>query len=190
MANFKIAYEITMGHEGSYSNDPVDVGGETFKGVSRVYHPSWEGWVLIDEYKNKPNFPRNLKGNQELEKFVEVFYKRMFWDIMRLDNVNSQMIANEMFDTGVNMNHTRAVSFLQEGLNLLNRNEQNYPDLVVDGFIGPVTLRTLDTLLKMGDEYILLKIMNVLQGMHYINFMRKSPTQERFARGWFGRVAL
>jgi len=37
---------------------------------------------------------------------------------------------------------------------------------------------------------ILLKIMNVLQGMHYISYMNKSPVQEKYARGWFGRVSL
>ena len=34
----------------------------------------------------------------------------------------------------------------------------------------------------------LFKIMNILQGMHYINYMQKSPIQERFARGWLKRV--
>jgi hypothetical protein len=32
--------------------------------------------------------------------------------------------------------------------------------------------------------------MNILQGMHYINYMQKSPIQERFARGWLERVAF
>jgi len=34
MANFEQSYAITMGHEGGYDNDPDDVGGETYKGVS------------------------------------------------------------------------------------------------------------------------------------------------------------
>ncbi|KKK46716.1 hypothetical protein LCGC14_3162480, partial [marine sediment metagenome] len=38
MALFTEAYEITLQHEGGYSNDSDDVGGETYKGVSRRYH--------------------------------------------------------------------------------------------------------------------------------------------------------
>jgi hypothetical protein len=45
-------------------------------------------------------------------------------------------------------------------------------------------------LTQRGDEEVLLKIMNVLQGMHYLNFIKQSPIQERFARGWFSRVSL
>jgi lysozyme family protein len=54
MAHFKTAYALTMGHEGIYSNNPKDRGGETYKGIARKFHPSWEGWKAIDRMKNKP----------------------------------------------------------------------------------------------------------------------------------------
>ena len=37
MADFNIAFEITMGHEGGYSFDKDDAGGETYRGISRRY---------------------------------------------------------------------------------------------------------------------------------------------------------
>ncbi|GAJ23902.1 unnamed protein product, partial [marine sediment metagenome] len=40
------------------------------------------------------------------------------------------------------------------------------------------------------DLSYLLKVMNILQGMHYIEYMRKSPTQEKYARGWLKRVKI
>ena len=51
-------------------------------------------------------------------------------------------------------------------------------------------LAALRAYLKKDKPDLLLKIMNVLQGMHYIEFMTKSPVQEKFARGWFKRVEL
>ena len=57
MASFGEAFEHTMGMEGGYANDPQDVGGETFMGVSRVYNPGWYGWTIIDGQKDEYNFP-------------------------------------------------------------------------------------------------------------------------------------
>jgi lysozyme family protein len=190
MADFDKAYGITMAHEGGYVDDPDDAGGETYKGISRQYNPSWMGWDIIDEYEDDDDFPQCLDDDYELQDWVEEFYKEHYWDVNRLDEIDSQMIATEMFDTGVNMGVRRAAKFLQTALNYLNRNERNYRDLVVDGIIGPATFNALDYVLGHGDEDILMTIMNVLQGQHYLNYMTKSPTQEKYARGWFKRVAL
>ncbi len=48
MANFTQAYNLTSAHEGGYVNDAIDRGGETYRGISRVYHSSWKGWSNID----------------------------------------------------------------------------------------------------------------------------------------------
>jgi len=190
MAKFKEAYDKTMGHEGGYVNDPTDAGGETYKGISRKYNPSWGGWKVIDGQKNSVSFPGCLNSNYELQAEVEKFYKANYWDVNRLDEVASQAVANEMFDTGVNMGVGRAGNFLQQSLNYLNRNGSLFADLVVDGKIGPASLSALHRILSDGDEEILLIMMNVLQGNHYMEYMSKSPTQERYARGWFKRVRL
>lgn len=192
MANFKEAYEITMGHEGGYSNDPVDAGGETYKGITKRFEPDWEGWVIIDSLRNNPNFPKCLDENEELQEKVMEVYKRKYWDIFWGDKFDNQDIANEMFDTGVNMGTTRAIKYLQKSLNLLNRDQKNYSDISEDGVIGNNTLNTLNNFLNKfkKDVKYLLKLMNLFQGMHYINYMSKSPKQERFARGWLSRVKL
>lgn len=188
MAEFEKAYFKTMGHEGGYVNDPDDAGGETYGGISRVYNPSWEGWNVIDDHLST-SYPESLDDNDELQDVVENFYEQHYWDVNRLDEVASQAVADEMFDTGVNMGINRAAKFLQESLNYLNRNSLIFGDLVVDGKIGRASLSALNSVL-INDEEVLLKIMNVLQGMHYLNYMRKSPTQEKYARGWFQRVSL
>ncbi len=79
----------------------------------------------------------------------------------------------------------------EPALNLLNRNQSNYQDLVVDGRCGPVTLKTLHALLRRdrGDRN-LLKTMNVLRGCHYTRIMENNPDREVFARGWMKRVQI
>jgi len=60
----------------------------------------------------------------------------------------------------------------------------------VDGAFGTNTLNALNSYLAIDNNSFLLKIMNILQGMHYINYMNKSPVQEKYARGWLERVEI
>ena len=194
MANFDEAFEKTAAIEGGYVFDPDDAGGETYKGISRRFNPSWKGWDRIDEIKRansrKKKFDKVFEQDESLQEEVLLFYKEAYWDKFWGDEIPVQEIAEELFDTGVNMGVRRAVGFLQEGLNLLNRNQKNYNDIVEDGLFGKNTLKVLMAYLKIDDLSYLLKVMNILQGMHYIEYMRKSPKQEKYARGWLKRVKV
>ena len=53
MANFEDAYKKLLIKEGGYVHDSDDSGGETYRGISRRYNPTWEGWDIIDTYKRK-----------------------------------------------------------------------------------------------------------------------------------------
>jgi lysozyme family protein len=189
MADFLEAYKITLKHEGGYAkDDDDDQGGETYKGISRRYNPSWVGWSIIDQHKLRPGFPNTAYNDTLLNKEVRKFYKERYWDVNLLDEFNSQPVANEMFDTGVNMGIGRAGRFLQCALNLLNNNGERWDDIVEDGVVGKNTLKALNACLAFRGDEVLYKILNVLQGMHYIEYMTKSPTQEKYAYGWFSRV--
>lgn len=191
MADFEKSFYITMGHEGGYVNDPDDAGGETYRGISRRYNPNWNGWSIIDDCKRFDFGVQqclDMKGNV-IEKSVMNFYKSRYWNPWWGDEIDSQEIANEMFDTSVNMGVGRAVKFLQQSLNYLNRNGRLYSDIVEDGVFGENTFRAYNSLPKR-DLPVLYKMMNVLQGMHYMNYMSRSPIQEKYARGWFKRVEL
>lgn len=186
MASFDEAYGITMGHEGGYSNLKVDRGGETFMGISRRYFPSWAGWRLVDKDKDNPEV---LIRNEELKALVLDFYKAEFWDRFVGDEIEDQSIANELFDTAVNMGVHKAVKILQYSLNKLNRNQTVFPNMVEDGLYGPTTAKALDFISRsFRDAEVLYKIMNVEQGHFYNEIMTKSENQEVFARGWYGRV--
>lgn len=190
MADFLKAYNITLDHEGGYSNDPTDIGRETYKGISRKYNPDWDGWVLIDSLKSDSNFPNNTYKNTILNDMICKFYKEKYWDVILLDECTSQEVANELFDTSVNMGTTRAIKFLQRALNLLNKDGNIYSDISEDGKMGKNTLKALKACIDYRGDSYLFKILNLLQGNHYLEFMIKNPEQEKFAYGWLSRVTF
>lgn len=187
MAQFDLAYNITIGHEGGYSNHPNDHGQMTFMGISRKYYPLWNGWLLIDKYKRLHNFPDNLIGNQALQEQVFSFYKKKFWDVNKLDQINNQEIANEVFDTGVNMGYRIAAEFLQKAYNLLSKNESLYKKILVDGAIGSKTLSAINNHMY---PIRIFKTINILQGSRYVSICEKDPSQEVFFAGWIERVSV
>ena len=190
MQNFKEALDKTLVYEGGYANDEDDAGGETYKGISRRYNPSWYGWNIIEKVKleTPEEFPRNLDDNIELQKLLADLYKQLYWDRFWGDAIPSHEITEKLFDISVNLGVKRAVIYLQEGLNLLNRNQKNYNDIGMDGVFGKNTLKVLINYLDSDKPDSLLKIISILQGMHYIDYMRRSPKQEKYARGWLKRV--
>ncbi len=113
MAQFDIAYNRTKPFEGGYVNDPDDLGGETYKGISRKANPKWEGWLIVDFHKSLPNFPRNLESSKELQNMIPGFYKKNYWNVFWGDRLKSQKIANEIYDQCVNLGASRAIKIAQ-----------------------------------------------------------------------------
>ena len=117
-------------------------------------------------------------------------YTRLYWLRPRFDEVaqRSARVAAELLDTGVNMGPAVAVTFLQRALTALNRNGQDYPDLVPDGRIGPTTLTALDCFLHLrgqaGGETVLLRALEALQGERYLRLAERRPANEAFLYGW------
>lgn len=194
MADFNIAYGETEIREGGYVNDPVDKGGETYRGVARKFNGDWAGWPIIDKMKkdHPTDFKSRVDSSEELVELAKELFRERYWNPVRGDEIPDQHIANKVFDTGVNQGVARSTKYLQEGLNLLNRNGSNYADIEVDGKLGDATLTALKAFLKLEDDRpdYLLKVLNLLQASFYMDIMRKDPTQERFARGWLNRVGL
>lgn len=183
MASFKEAFRITSAHEGGYSNHGADKGGETYAGISRVNWPGWPGWKYIDAIKKTSSVAARINSEASsdplLLKAVEDFYKQHFWDKNRLNEFNSQAIANEVFDTGVNMGTTVAARFLQEALVLLG------DKLVVDGLIGNMTIARVNA---YPSPNALVKLLNLLQGQRYLSIVKSNPSQKVFLKGWLNRV--
>ena len=94
-------------------------------------------------------------------------------------------IGAELIDTGVNMGPAVASRFLQRSLNVLN--DGRFADVTVDGVIGPASLRALDAYLAWrgtDGEIQLLKLLNALQAVRYVEIAEARPESERFVYGW------
>lgn len=164
MANFKKAAGKTLELEGGYINDPNDYGGETKYGISKRWHPDVDIANLT------------IEGAKEI-------YKKDYWDKLKLDQVISQPVAEELFDTAVNISWFDAAEILQMALNLL-RQEQ----LKVDGLIGPMTRAVVN---GYESEKALLIALEGYQFMAYEEQARTNPKQKRFIKGWLlNRVGL
>lgn len=196
MGNYKEAYKKIMKYEGGYSNDPADIGGETFKGVARVYHPDWCGWKIIDSLKISSNgdmelFKKLLETNTKLNDMVIDFYKPQFWDRFRGDDITSQAICDELYDIAINLGYKRANKFFQIALNVMNKSGKLYQNILMDGVVGNKTIEIFNIFMqKSGDVKTFLKILNILQGNHYINRMLEDESQEKFCVGWLSRVEI
>lgn len=123
MANFADAYKKLSIKEGGYVNDPDDKGGETYRGISRKYNPTWEGWEIIDKYKTQHKvgsneFKSKLNNDIKLQKLVYTRYKIGYWDVFELDDVPSQRVAYQLFDTNVNCGTVTAIKLAQRVLGL------------------------------------------------------------------------
>jgi len=133
MAVFEAAYKIVAKHEGGYANDPDDAGAETYKGISRRYHPGWRGWAYVD-FRKKTHGPvktGDFIENEALDAEVKAFYKA-WWDRLGAGAINSQPLANALFDFTVLSG--RGVETMQKALNNLGAN------VGVDNKLGPATL--------------------------------------------------
>lgn len=162
-----------LGIEGGFSRNPRDRGGATKFGITE-----------------KTAREEGYAGRMEdlTIDLAKAIYKRRYWDALRLDDVASvsERIAREMGDTEVNTG-TRG-QYLQRMLNVLNREQKDYPDLKVDGDVGPATLAALRSFIVVrgaDGEAVLLAGLNALLGTHYIQLGESDPIQEDFEFGWF-----
>jgi len=179
MVNFDIAYIKTAAIEGGYVKDPNDKGCETYMGISRKFHPDWEGWAkFIDPCKGDLR-RGDIIENEELHSLVKSFYKENFWDRLRCSSLESQEIANELYDTAVNMGVVTVVKMLQRAINLLISGS-----ILVDGIIGYKTLCNANQI----NPRFLLKTLNGFQFMKYASICEANPSQEKFFKGWLKRV--
>lgn len=185
MADYTQAFDETIPNdEGKYSNDAGDSGGETVYGLTRNYDKDWNGWIAVDSYKGKPDYPNNLPYDQLLE-LAKPYYKTKYWDYAQMDAWQSQDLAKKCFVIAVNIYTTTAIKWLQTALNALNHNGKDYPDLTVDGVFGAKTLSAMNSCQNLAN---VLELVRAQQDSYYLNITMSNPANEKFINGWINRV--
>ncbi len=192
--DFLASFNKAISNEGFISSNPADKGGFTYKGISRTKHQTWLGWKIFDNIYRSQFAAANqsvqlLNRNTTLQNEVIKFYREEFWYKIQGDLLPSQLIADELFESSINLGVSVASEFLQKAINLLNRNTRLYLDIVVDGIIGSQTLTALNKCIAAYSEKLVFNLLNFYQAKCYIEIMERERTQEIFI-GWFNRIEV
>lgn len=181
MNRIQTIIDATIGKEGRYSNNKKDSGGETMWGIT----------VAVAREQGYKGRMVDMSRDAAIEIYTREYFVKPGFDAILL---RSPSIAEELFDTGVNMHPMTAGKFLQRALNWFNHGGMDYPDLVVDGKVGNNTLVALDAYLKLRKsqgEVVLLRALNALQGARYGELTEARVKDEEFVYGWFlNRVVI
>jgi lysozyme family protein len=167
--------------EGGYSDDKNDSGGKTRYGITEAVARQYGYQGPMKD------LPVSL---------AKQIYREKYWNPLQLDQIEriSPAIVHEMLDTGINQGIGRAGEYLQLSLNALNRQGKDFPDVKIDGDIGPATLGALRAFVTKRDgqgQVVLLRALNCLQGAFYVNLSQNRQKDEEFVYGWLlNRVVI
>ena len=179
--NYTQAFNLLMSLEFSRPENALHKNptekGLTFMGIYEAANPSWQGWgqvmAAINAYGDLKKASVALCNDDALVNLVASFYKKTYWDALCLDDVNSQLKANELFCFAVNVGVKSAVRVLQNMLGLTS-----------DGVMGANTLKALnayDTVAFDSD-------FDRAEIAYYRNLIRKTPRLGVYERGWEKRA--
>lgn len=168
---------MILRQESDYANVSGDLGGETYRGITRKNFPKWDGWKIVDE--NKPLKNGQIIDNEELESNVMDFYYDNFYAPMKIDRIENILISGHLLCHGVNAGIKTSVKLLQKAINIACNIQ-----ISVDGVIGNTTLKYVNSD-KQND---IAKAFIEQRNQYYRNLISKNPSQRKFLNGWLNRV--
>jgi lysozyme family protein len=157
MANFNDAIVKTLAKEGGakFTDIANDKGGATKYGISQTAYPRLD--------------IRSLTEQQARE-----IYKRDYWDRIGGDAIKSQAIAENIFDTAVNMGPRTASRLVQVTLDITP----------ADGVIGNSSILVIN---KQQEE-IFISHFTLAKIARYAKICMSDKTQSKFLLGWINRA--
>lgn len=162
-ANFLLTYKKIRWEEGNYVNDSLDLGKETYGGVTAKYNPDWYGWRYISS--------KNLKYNQyvaEAEPWVLDYYVTI-WVREGFYRLSNQEVANYLFDTRVHLSRKQTIRLINRAYNLsLDENNEDWITLQLSRL----------NLTPLREERI----------NYYKWLINKIPTQKKWWKNWQARA--
>ena len=159
MANFEQAIKTVLEHEGGYSHDSSDPGGETKYGISKRSYPDLNIAALTAQD-------------------AIVLYKRDFWCKYGYEHIGDDLLATKIFDLSVNMGPNQAHRLLQRALKAYGS------PVTEDGKLGPVTINAVNSA-----QPLVLRIALKSEAAGYYRTLSATKTQlAKFLPGWLNRA--
>lgn len=157
--------------EGGYVNNPRDPGGATNHGITQTV-------------ARQNGYTGDMRAMPQ-QTAEDIYRKKYITDPGYEPFLTLQpAIAEELVDSAVNAGPGRSSRWLQVSLNSLNRSGADYPDLKVDGSIGPSTVSAYQSLVQrrgsMKACQLVLKLLDAQQAQHYLSL----TSMETFMPGW------
>jgi lysozyme family protein len=160
-SNFKAALAKTLVHEGGWSDNPLDPGGATMKGITL---PVYRSFVGVDATKD------DLRKITDIE--VESIYLQSYWNRIGGNYLPSGLDIC-VFDFAVNSGVKTAVSALQKIVG-------SKPD----GVMGTNTMKALFNTTNAQGSLPLITQYNDAR----LEFLKSLNTFVTFGKGWSIRV--
>lgn len=158
---FEKAFELVIGHEGGFTDDPDDRGNWTGGRVG-------EGELKGTKYGiSAMSYPHLDIKNLTAEKAMEI-YKKDFWDAGRIDEMPSVM-RFQFFDAMINHGLRNASKIAQRAVNASD-----------DGYIGPKTLEKM----KRAESAEMLANFAAYRILFYTDI----KTFSKYKKGWVKRA--
>lgn len=179
---FVKAHEFTARWEGGLSDHPADRGGLTAYGASIKFVQNIAGTASGRNFLQAIGVPlpvtktvmRTLTPAQ-----VTAMFRHEFWDALHLDDLPFRHAAL-LYDAAVNTGRPQAVKFSQRGYNSCVLHGVK---LAVDGIIGPMTRKALQT---TDTDKVVLAILDARRNF-YEALADSKPSQRVFLNGWLNR---
>lgn len=116
MAEFLEGDKGRKANEGGYAKVNGDRGKRTYCGIAEAFWSTWPGWHTVNLHE--PLKQGEIINDRELEGLVSAFYKREFWDKLKGDYINDQEMANQLYDSAINIGLKPAIELIQKTLNI------------------------------------------------------------------------
>lgn len=173
-ADVQSALVETFGHEGGLQCDKADPGNWTGGRVGVGRHGCTKYGIAANTY------PREDIRNLTLD-LAAYLYRRDFWSVMQGDRINSQILAEEIFDAGVNQGIRTAIRNAQTAVNLAYYPQ---PPVKVDGVMGPATLARLN---GTRQDAVYVNLIDLRYGRYYA-IASRNPKMMPYFRSWTIRI--
>lgn len=170
MANFDIAYNIVIGHEGGYQDNPNDINGN-YNSLGQLVGSNFG--ISAPVYESFLSYPPSKSDMQNMSiQTAKSIYRTRFWDDIKGDLINNQQVANIFFDGRVNHGRT-GVKIMQRILGVTD-----------DGVVGPVTLKAINE----SNPSWLFNQYKLNREAFYNYLANVNPGFSVFLIGWLNRI--